>query len=88
MSVLEREILEKYNQLDTDAQERVKDAIVRGVSLEPGNDKKTFDLNAWLESVEELRAGIRADNDGKWPIAVGSSVEILRQIRNGDDEWW
>lgn len=88
MSVLEKEILEKFSLLDSDAKERVRNAIVREETNPKGDAKKPFDLEEWLASVEELRAGIRKRNGGEWPIAAGSSIEILRQIRDGEDECW
>lgn len=88
MSVLEKEILEKFSLLDSDAKVRVRNAIVRGETDPEVSVKKPFDLEEWLASVEELRARIREENGGEWPIAAGSSIEILRQIRDGEDECW
>lgn len=77
MSVLEREIIEKFHQLDRDARKRVRELIM-------GSEEQAavFDYDAWFRDVESLRQEIRASHGNK-PMDV---VGMLRDIREGEDE--
>jgi len=77
MSALEREIIEKFHQLDRDAQKRVREWI----DQETGSEDQMFDYDAWFRDVEILRQEILARH--------GSSIDVvgmLRDIRDDEDE--
>lgn len=88
MELLEQEIIEKYRSLDSEARVRVKQAINQDESKPESNASGKLDFDQWLKQVEAIRAQILANNGGVWPIPPGSSLEILRQIRDGEDENW
>ena len=77
MSTLEHEVLEKFHQLDKDAQKRVRELI----DQETGSGDQGFDYDAWFRDVEILRQEIRVSHGS--PIDV---VGLLRDIRDGEDE--
>lgn len=78
MSTLEREIIEKFHQLDREAQQRVRDLIVQET------EATAFDYHTWFHDLEALRLQIRASHGNTLPpIDV---ISILRDIRNGEDE--
>jgi hypothetical protein len=77
MSTLEREIIEKFQQLDKDSQKRVRELI----DQEAGSEGQVFDYDAWFRDVETLRQEIRTSHSS--PIDV---VGLLRDIRDGEDE--
>lgn len=78
MSTLEREIIEKFHQLDREAQQRVRDLIVQET------EAPAFDYHTWFHDLEALRQQIRANHGNTLPpIDV---ISILRDIRNGEDE--
>jgi hypothetical protein len=80
MSALEREVLEKFHQLDQDAQRRIRDLIVHEVAM----DTRAFDYLAWLRDMEALRQEIRA-TQGEDAVPF-DAISILRDIRDGVDE--
>lgn len=85
MSALEREIIEKFNQLQPAAKQRIRALIEQELAseIEPV-DASTFDYDAWFGDVETLRQQIRAtQGDKQPPIDV---VGMLRDIRDGEDE--
>jgi hypothetical protein len=84
MSTLEREVIEKFHQLDKDAQKRVREMIVQETDLTGQVDASAFDYDAWFRDVESLRQEIRESHGDKLPpIDV---VGMLRDIRDGEDE--
>jgi hypothetical protein len=84
MSTLEREVIEKFHQLDKDAQKRVRELIVQETDLTDQTDATDFDYDAWFRDVESLRQEIRASHENKLPHM--DVVGILRDIRDGEDE--
>ncbi len=84
MSALEREIIEKYNQLQPDAKQRVRALIERDQDVElKRSDASEFDFEAWTENIEAIRADIRANNNGILPAM--DVVDMLREIRESGD---
>ncbi len=85
MSALEREIVEKFQQLQPAAKQRVRMII----DLQADEEAKqaqasTFDFAAWQNSVDALRQQIRDSHAGKLPAM--DVVGMLRDIRDGEDE--
>jgi hypothetical protein len=80
MTTLEYEIIEKFQQLDNDAKQRIRLFINQeNTSLQP-----EFDYDAWFMRAEAIREEIRQENGGTFPqIDV---VGILRSIRDREDE--
>ncbi|MBI1256201.1 MAG: hypothetical protein GC204_01900 [Chloroflexi bacterium] len=81
MSALEREIIEKFHQLQPDAKQRVRAFIEQEMEQA---DSSAFDYEAWMRDAEALRQQIRIDHGGKLPVI--DVVGILRDIRDGEDE--
>lgn len=79
MSSSEREVLEKFHQLDHAAQQRMRDVITQEAT-----DTASFDFAAWSHEVEAIRREIRADHGGQLPAI--NVVDLLRGIRDGEDE--
>jgi len=85
MSALEQEIIEKFQQLQPAEKQRVRALIEQEMDSEARlPDASTFDFGAWAGTVEAVRQKIRADNDGKLPVI--DVVDMLREIRDGEDE--
>lgn len=79
MSALEREIIEKFHQLEPAAQQRVRAFIEHETAA-----AAKFDYDGWFRDVESLRQEIRASQgDKQSPMDV---VGTLRDIRDGEDE--
>lgn len=85
MSALEREIIEKFHQLQPAAKQRVRALIEQELAsgIEPV-DASAFDYDAWFRDVEMLRQQIRATHGDKLPPM--DVVGMLREIRDGEDE--
>lgn len=81
MSTLEREIIEKFHQLDQDAQRRARELIA--LETQPP-DATTFDYDAWFRDMEALRQEIQIQHGGVLPHM--GVVDLLRNIRDGEDE--
>lgn len=79
MNTLEQEIIEKFRQLDQEARQRVRALIV-----EQEADAAVFDFDTWATEVETIRQQIRARHGDQFPEI--SVVDILRDIRDGEDE--
>ena len=79
MNTLEQEIIEKFRQLDQEARQRVRALIV-----EQEADATVFDFDTWAAEVETIRQQIRASHGDQFPKI--SVVDILRDIRDGEDE--
>jgi hypothetical protein len=84
MSTLEREVIEKFHQLDNDAQKRVRELIVQKTDSEEQEVTSAFDYDAWFRDVESLRQEIRESHGDRLPPM--DVVGILRDIRDGEDE--
>lgn len=84
MSTLEREVIEKFHQLDKDAQKRVRELIVQETDSEEQAAASAFDYDGWFRDVESLRQEIRESHGDKLPAM--DVVGILRDIRDGEDE--
>jgi hypothetical protein len=85
MNTLEREIIEKFQQLAPDAKQRVRAYIEQeiGETTEQAGDTE-FDYERWMRDVKALRQEIFASQGHKrTPIDV---VGMLREIRDGEDE--
>ena len=67
MNALEQEIIEKFHQLDTDAQKRVRALIGQETGSEQQAEEQTFDYDAWFRDVETLRQLGHLMNLGKMP---------------------
>lgn len=84
MSALEREIIEKFHQLQPAAKQRVWALIEQEVALTTKQTEVAFDYAAWSQDIEGLRQQIRATHTDKLPpIDV---IGMLRDIRDGDEE--
>ena len=85
MSALEREIIEKFQQLQPAAKQRVRMIIDQQADAEAQQVRTSaFDFAAWQHSVEALRQQIRDSHAGKLPAM--DIVGMLRDIRDGEDE--
>jgi len=84
MSTLEREVIEKFHQLDRAAQKRVRELITQETGSEEQVDASAFDYDTWFRDVESLRQEIRKSHGDKLPPM--DVVGILRDIRDGEDE--
>jgi hypothetical protein len=82
MSALEREIMEKFHQLQPAAKQRVRALIEQETALEV--EQVEFDYDGWFHNVETLRQQIRASQSNKLPPV--DVVGMLRDIRDGEDE--
>lgn len=82
MSALEREILEKFHQLQPAAKQRVRELIEQEIAAEV--EQAEFDYDGWFRNVETLRQQIRATQSNKQPPV--DVVGMLRDIRDGEDE--
>jgi hypothetical protein len=72
MSILEQEIIEKFRQLDIEAQERVLTELSH-------ERHKSFDYKQWRADVEALQASIRQRLGGKANIDALSLLDELRE---------
>lgn len=77
MNELENEIIEKFDQLDPEAKQRVLHKMNHIL-------RTSFDYEAWWSEVEALQEDMRARNGDKPPVI--SAVDMLREIRDGEDE--
>jgi hypothetical protein len=85
MSALEREIVEKFQQLQPAAKQRVRMIIDQQVDAESQlAQTSAFDFAAWQDGIEAVRQQIRDSHAGKLPTM--DVVGMLRDIRDGEDE--
>lgn len=82
MSTLEREIMEKFHQLQPAAKQRIRELIEQETAVEI--EEAEFDYDGWLRNIETLRQQIRVSQGDKLPSV--DVVGILRDIRDGEDE--
>ena len=79
MNTLEQEIIDKFRQLDQEAKQRVRALIVQQEA-----DTAVLDFDTWAAEVETIRQQILASHGDQFPEI--SVVDILRDIRDGEDE--
>lgn len=79
MNTLEREVIEKFRQLDEDARKRVRALIERESDAQPAK----FDFDAWWAQVEAARITLRPDASGRIPTA-SDLVNEVREERDAD----
>jgi hypothetical protein len=85
MSALEREIIEKFQQLQPAAKQRVRALIEQEIASEVEQaDMTAFDYAAWFSNVEAVRQQIHTSHGDKLPAI--DVVGMLRDIRDGEDE--
>lgn len=70
MSILEKEIVEKFHQLDSQAQERVLARLVN-------EQQSAFDYKNWWTTVESLQESIRNKSGAK--VNALSLLDELRE---------
>lgn len=80
MSALEREIIEKFHQLQPAAKQRIR-LLIEQEAAEA--DKTGFDYDDWFRTVETLRQQIGINQGSEQAI---DAVGMLREIRDGEDE--
>lgn len=83
MNTLEYEIIEKFHQLDRDAQKRVRRLIVQEMDIVEAPDTSAFDYDAWFRDMGVLRQELQTSG-----VVFGTvdGVGILRDLRDGEDE--
>ncbi len=85
MSALEREIIEKFHQLQPAAKLRVRALIEQEIASEFNQaDVQEFNYTVWSRTVEALRQQMRTSHGDKLPSM--DVVRMLRDIRDGEDE--
>lgn len=82
MSALEREIMERFHQLQPAAKQRIRALIEQETVTKV--EQAEFDYEGWFRNIETLRQQIRASQGDQLPSM--DVVGILRGIRDGDDE--
>ena len=83
MSTLEREVIEKFHQLDKAAQKRVRDLIIQETGSAEQADVSGFDYDAWWAEVETAQITLRPDVGGCIPTA-SELVNEVREERDAD----
>jgi hypothetical protein len=73
MSAIEREILEKFHQLEQDAKQRVMNLLEQEMTLESSE----FDFDKWFRDIEALRQQINVNSTSSFDV-----VQLLRDIRD------
>lgn len=80
MSTLEREVIEKFRQLEPDAKQRVRSLIDQESSAEiEQSDVATFDYEAWWADVEALQTDIRSRIGETGTVGALSLLDELRE---------
>jgi hypothetical protein len=74
VKTLEREIIAKFQQLDKDAQQRVREVINR--------QPTDFDFAAWLRRVDEVRVTLRTATGEPVPFVS----DLLDEVRGERDD--
>jgi hypothetical protein len=80
MNTLEREIMDKFHQLQPAAKLRVR-ALIEQVMTQ---EAEVFDYDTWFREVEALRQQIRAIHEDN--LTSLDAVGILHDMRDGENE--
>ena len=84
MSALEREIIEKFYQLQPAEKQRVRLIIDQAADADIEHaDSAKFDYVDWAKTISRLRQQMPKSGDGSQLIDI---VATLRDIRAGEDE--
>jgi hypothetical protein len=78
MTIAEREIIEKFRQLEPESRARVLAALQVEVV-----EEQAFNLEEWLEEIEKVRLNLRPDSSGHLP-SVSDMVNEVREERDAD----
>jgi hypothetical protein len=79
MTALEREVIEKFYQLDKAAQKRVRELIVQEIQSIELAETPTFDFEAWWKETEALQVDIQARIGHTGTIGSLSLLDELRE---------
>jgi|GEM_PF-733152 len=80
MSTIEYEIIEKFRQLDRQAQQRIFTLIEHELDAQDDADN-AFDFDIWWAKLEEVRITIKPDDRGNTP----SSSDLVNEVREERD---
>ena len=80
MNILEQEIIEKFQRLESDAQQRVLQSLTQRVQQA---EKPSFDFATWLAEVEAVRVTLRPDAAGRM-LSASELVNEAREERDAD----
>lgn len=72
MSVLEQEIIQKFQQLESDAKQRILQALTNTMET-------SFDYNTWWAEIETLQSNIQARLADSSTIGTLSLLDELRE---------
>ncbi|MBK9125531.1 MAG: hypothetical protein IPM16_20730 [Chloroflexi bacterium] len=80
MSTVDHHLLELFHRLRPAAKKRVLALIDHEIAAERASSaEEVFDFTAWMDDVESIRNETRQ-------MATVNVVELLRELRDGDDE--
>lgn len=80
LDTLEREVVEKFRQLEPDAKQRVRALIEQETDVAAEKpDAATFDYDSWWAEVEALQAEIRSRIGETGTIGALSLLDELRE---------
>lgn len=78
MNALEREIIEKFNQLDPDARKRIRQLIQNDTTITQSGDT-AFNFEVWLSEVATLQSDIQAHLGEGQTVGALSLLDELRE---------
>ena len=84
MSALEREIIEKFHQLQPAAKQRIRALIEQEIAAEIQRaGASAFDYEAWFAEVEAVRVTLRPDTSGR-AFSASDLVNEAREERDAE----
>lgn len=72
MSILEQEIIQKFQELESDAKQRVLQILT-------ANTQTLFDYDKWWNEVEKLQTDIQSRLGDKYTVGALSLLDELRE---------
>ena len=78
MTIAEREIIEKFWQLEPESRARVLAALQVEVA-----EEQAFSVEEWLQEIEKVRLNLRPDSSGHLP-SISDLVNEVREERDAD----
>lgn len=79
MSILEQEIIDKFQRLESEAKRRVLQSLTEHVQQA---EREPFDVSAWLAETDAVRITSRTDSTGQMP----SASELVNEVREERDD--